>query len=106
MIDSIYSVLKTVLDAAAQPIPASNIWNFDETSHKTKYTRSFLYGLRGATKNNAESCGLGGHVTVGACANLKGFFLDPILLFTGADSNKSKWKFQFVKSVSKMLWFC
>jgi hypothetical protein len=90
MIDSIYSVLKTVLNAAEHPIPASNIWNFDETGHKTKYVRSFLYGLRGATKNNAESCGLGEHVTVGACANLKGVFLDPILLFTGAESNKSK----------------
>jgi hypothetical protein len=86
MIDTIYSVLKTVLDAAEHPIPASNIWNFDETGHKTKYIESFLYGLRSATKNNAESCGLGEHVTVGACANLKGFFLDPILLFTGAES--------------------
>ncbi len=74
MINSIYSVLKTVLDAAEHPISASNIWNFDETGHKTKYIRSFLYGLRGATKNNAESCGLGEHVTVGACANLQVFF--------------------------------
>jgi hypothetical protein len=90
MIDSIYSVLKTVLDAAEHPIPGTNIWNFDETGHKIKYVRSFLYGLRGATKNNAESCGLGEHVTVGACANLAGVFLDPILLFTGAESNKLK----------------
>ncbi len=33
MIDSIYSVLQTVLDAAEPPISASNIWNFDETVH-------------------------------------------------------------------------
>ncbi len=89
MIDTIYVALQTVLDEVEEPIPASNIWNFDETSHKIKYVKTFLYGLRGATKNNPESCGLGEHVTVGACANLLGFFLDPILLFTGAASSKA-----------------
>jgi hypothetical protein len=66
----------------------SNIWNFDETAHKIKYCKAFLYGLRGATKNNAESNGLEEHVTVRAFANVAGCFLDPILLFTGAESNK------------------
>jgi hypothetical protein len=75
MIDTIYSVLQTVLDEAANPIPASNIWNFDETGHNMKFVRTFLYGLRGATKNNSEQCGLGEHVTVGAVANLLGEFL-------------------------------
>ena len=89
MIDTIYVALQTVLDEVEEPIPASNIWNFDETGHKIKYVKTFLYGLRGATKNNAESCGLGEHVTVGACAILLGYFLDPILLFTGAASSKA-----------------
>ena len=89
MIDTIYSVLQTVLDEAANPISASNIWNFDETGHNMKYVRTFLYGLRGATKNNSEQCGLGEHVTVGADANVLGQFLDPLLLFTGSDSSKA-----------------
>ncbi len=76
------------MDELVDPILPSNIWNFDETGHKIKYVKSFLYGLRGATKNNAESSGLGEHVTVGAFANVAGCFLDPILLFTGAESNK------------------
>ncbi len=89
MIDTIYSVLQTVLDEVEKPIPASNVWNFDETGHKTRYVRTFLYGLRGATKNNSEHCGLGEHVTVGAVANLLGTFLDPLLLFTGAESSRA-----------------
>ena len=67
MIDTIYVALQTVLDEVEEPIPASNIWNFDETGHKIKYVKTFLYGLRGATKNNAESCGLGEHVTYSTC---------------------------------------
>jgi hypothetical protein len=89
MIDSIYDGLQTVLDEVVDPVLPSNIWNFDETGHKIKYVKSFLYGLRGATKNNAESSGLGEHVTVGAFANVAGCFLDPVLLFTGAESNKA-----------------
>jgi hypothetical protein len=89
MIDTIYDTLQTVLDEVVDPILPSNIWNFDETAHKIKYSKAFLYGLRGATKNNAESNGLGEHVTVGAFANVAGCFLDPILLFNGADSSKA-----------------
>jgi hypothetical protein len=58
MIDTIYDTLQTVLDEVVDPILPSNIWNFDETAHKIKYCKAFLYGLRGATKNNAESNGL------------------------------------------------
>ena len=74
MIDTIYDTLQTVLDEVVDPILPSNIWNFDETAHKIKYSKAFLYGLRGATKNNAESNGLGEHVTVGAFANVAGVF--------------------------------
>jgi hypothetical protein len=86
MIDTIYDTLQTVLDEVVDPILPSNIWNFDETAHKIKYCKVFLYGLRGAAKNNAESNSLE--------TNVAGCFLDPILLFTGAESNKAsmqKW---------------
>jgi hypothetical protein len=82
MIDTIYDALQTVLDEVVDPILPSNIWNFDDTGHKIKYVKAFLYGLRGATKNNAESSGLGAFANVAGC-------LDPILLFTGAESSKA-----------------
>ncbi len=44
MIDSIYDCLATVLKSSSEPIPPTNIWNFDETGTKAGYVRTFLYG--------------------------------------------------------------
>ena len=90
MIDSIYDVLQVVLTEAVALIPATNIWNFDETGTKVQYARTFLYGLCGAQGNQAEMNGAGEHVTVGATANLVGDHLDPTFLFVGAQSSKIK----------------
>jgi hypothetical protein len=90
MVDSIYDVLQVLLAEADELIPASNVWNFDETGHKVQYCRTFLYGLAGSQGNQAESVGNGEHVTIGATANLNGDHLDPVFLFVGAESSKAK----------------
>jgi hypothetical protein len=89
MIDSVYDCLQVVLTEAAALIPASNIWNFDETGTKVQYARTYLYGLCGSQGNQAELNGAGEHVTIGATANLCGEFLDPAFLFVGAQSSKA-----------------
>ena len=89
MIDSVYDCLQVVLTEADALIPASNIWNFDETGTKVQYARTFLYGLCGSQGNQAELNGAGEHVTVGATANLCGDYLDPAFLFVGAQSSKA-----------------
>ena len=89
MVQSLYDVVRVVLEETDAPIPARNVWNFDETGTKTSFVRAFLYGLKGARLNNAEKCGGGEHVTIGAIANLEGEFLDPVFLFTGAQSSKA-----------------
>ena len=88
MIDSIYDCLQVVLTEADALIPASNVWNFDETGTKVQYARTFLYGLCASQGNQAEQNGAGEHVTIGATANLLGEHLDPVFLFVGAQSSK------------------
>ncbi len=67
-------------------IPASNIWNFDETGTEVQYARTFLYGLCGLQGHQAQLNGAGEHVTVGATVNLCGDYLDPAFLLFGAKS--------------------
>ena len=78
MVDSIYDVLQVVLAEANELIPATHVWNFDETGTKVQYARTFLYGLSGSQGNQAESMGAGEHVTIGATANINGDHLDPV----------------------------
>jgi hypothetical protein len=90
MIDSVYDCLQVVLTEADALIPASNIWNFNETGTKeVQNARTFLYGLCGSQGNQAELNGAGEHVTTGATANLCDDFLDPAFLFVGAQSSKA-----------------
>ena len=89
MIDSIYDCLATVLKISPEPIPPTNIWNFDETGTKAAYVSTFLYGLRGSRLNQGEKTGgQGQHVTIGAFVNVAGDFLEPIFLFCGAESSQ------------------
>jgi hypothetical protein len=89
MIDSIYDCLATVLKISPEPIPPTNIWNFDETGTKAAYVSTFLYGLRVSRLNQGEKTGgQGEHVTMGAFVNVAGDFLKPIFLFCGAESSQ------------------
>jgi hypothetical protein len=51
MIDTIYVSLQTVLDEVEEPIPPSNIWNFDEINWpQDKIRQNFFVWFKGGNK--------------------------------------------------------